>query len=51
MKEQGLVEGRYPNLFVNAGIAAITGEKSAYIKHRAFDKKYYKSLIIDFIKQ
>ena len=51
LKEQGLIEGRYPNLFVNAGIAAITGEKSAYIKHRAFDKKYYKSLIIDFIKQ
>jgi len=51
LKEQGLIEGRYPNLYANANIAAITGEKSAYIKHRAFDKKYYKSLIIDFIKQ
>lgn len=51
LKSQKLVEGRYPNLFVTAHIAAITGEKSAYIKHRAFDKKYYKSLVIDFIKE
>ena len=51
LKGQKLVEGRYPNLFVTARIAAITGEKTTYIKHRAFDKKYYKSLIIDFIKE
>lgn len=51
LKAQKLVEGRYPNLFVTAHIAAITGEKTTYIKHRAFDKKYYKALIIDFIKE
>jgi len=51
LKAQKLVEGRYPNLFVTARIATITGEKTTYIKHRAFDKKYYKSLIIDFIKE
>lgn len=51
LKAQKLVEGRYPNLFVTARIAAITGEKTTYIKHRAFDKKYYKALIVDFIKE
>ncbi len=51
LKTQKLVEGRYPNLFVIAKIAAITGDKSTYIKHRAFDKKYYKSMIVDFLKE
>jgi ATP-dependent DNA helicase RecG len=51
LKSQRLVEGRFPNLFVTAHIAAVTGEKSTYIKHRAFDKKYYKALVIDFIKE
>jgi len=51
LKSQKLVEGRYPNLFVTAKIAAITGDKSTYIKHRAFDKKYYKSMVVDFLKE
>jgi len=31
-----LIEGRRPNLFVSAKIAAATGEKASYIKRRAF---------------
>jgi ATP-dependent DNA helicase RecG len=49
LKAQKLVEGRYPNLFVTAHIASITGERSTYIRYRAFDKKYYKEMIIEFI--
>ncbi len=51
LKAQKLVEGRYPNLFVTAKIAAITEDKTTYIKYRAFDKQYYKSMVIDFIKE
>jgi len=51
LKSQKLIEGRYPNLFVTAKIAAITEDKSTYIKHRAFDKKYYKAMVTDFIKE
>ncbi len=51
LKTQKLVEGRYPNLFVTAKIAAITGDKSTYIKQRAFDDQHYKEMIIAFIKQ
>ena len=50
LKKQGLVEGRYPSIFVVSKIAIITGDKSRYIKHRAFDKQYYKKMIIEFIK-
>ena len=51
MKKQGLVEGRYPNLFVVSEIASLTGNKAAYIKNRPFDKEYYKRLILSFIQE
>ncbi len=51
LKTQKLVEGRYPNLFVTAKIAAITGDKSTYIKHRAFDDKHFKEMIIAFLEK
>ncbi len=51
LRSQKLVEGRSPNLFVTAQIAAITGEKSSYIRYRAFDKRYYKEMVIELIKK
>lgn len=51
LKKNRLVEGRYPNIFVAAKIAAITGDRSSYIKYRAFDKAHYKKMIIGFITQ
>jgi ATP-dependent DNA helicase RecG len=51
LKDQKLIEGRYPNLFVTAKIAVATGDKSSYIKYRAFDDAHYKKMIIAFIKK
>lgn len=51
LKAQKLIEGRYPNLFVAAKIAAVIGDKASYIKNRAFDKEHYKKMIIAFIKE
>lgn len=51
LKKLKLVEGRYPNIFVTSKIAAITGDKSAYIKNKGFDKDYYKKLIIEYLKK
>lgn len=51
LKKLKLVEGRYPNIFVVSQIAAVTGDKSTYIKNRAFDNKHYKNMIIEFIKE
>lgn len=51
LKKQGLIEGRYPKIFVVPKIAVITGERAAYIKNRAFDKEHYKKMIINFIKE
>ena len=51
LKERKLVEGRRPNLYVSAKIAAVTGEKATYIKHRAFDKDHYKAMVIAYLKK
>lgn len=51
LKERRLIEGRRPNLFVAAKIAAATGDKAAYIKNRAFDKAHYKDMIVAFLKK
>jgi ATP-dependent DNA helicase RecG len=51
LKKLKLVEGRRPNVFVSANVAAATGNKAAYIKHRAFDKKHYKSLVMAYLNK
>jgi len=51
LKKGELVEGRRPNLYVSARIAAATGDKAAYIRHRAFDKSHYKEMILSFLRQ
>lgn len=50
LKARKLIEGRKPNFYVSAGVAAITGEKAAYTKNRAFDDSIYKEWIINHIK-
>ena len=49
LKKNQLVEGRYPNIYVTAQIAAITGERSTYIKNLQLNKKHYKEMIIALI--
>lgn len=51
LKQQRLVEGRYPNLYLAAQIAALAGDKAAYIKNRAFHDRHYKDMIIAFLEK
>jgi ATP-dependent DNA helicase RecG len=51
LKSKGLIEGRRPNLFVSAKVAAVTEPKADYIKHRAFDKEYYKKMVIAYLEK
>lgn len=51
LRSQGLIEGRKPNYYVSAKVAAITDNRSGYIKNRAFDDEYYKDLIISYLKK
>ncbi len=49
LKKEKLLEGRKPNYFVTASVAAATDDKAAYIKNKAFNKEYYKNLILEFL--
>ena len=40
-----------PNLLVAADVAAAKGDKTAYIRNRAFDDAHYKKMIISFITE
>ena len=51
LRKQGLVEGRKPNLHVTAEIAAATDSEAEYIRHRAFDDRYFCDLILEFLKK
>jgi len=51
LRRRNLVEGRFPNLYISANIAKTTGQKAEYTKHRAFDKQYYKDLVLKFLDQ
>lgn len=51
LKARKLIEGRRPNVFVSAKIAAATGDKASYIRNRAFDKPHYKDMVLAFLEK
>lgn len=46
-----LVEGRKTSLYLSASAAKSIDESTSYIKNKGFDDKYYKDLIIEYLKQ
>ena len=51
LRNLGVVEGRYPNLYLSANIAASLGEKGQYIRNKAFDNETYEQWIISYLKK
>jgi ATP-dependent DNA helicase RecG len=51
LKKFGMVEGRYPNLFVSSVIAAATGDKARHIRNKGLDKQYYRDMIVELVKK
>lgn len=49
LKQEGLVEGRYPNLLVAGPISRAVGEAGRHIRDRGFDNKYYLDLILELV--
>ena len=46
LKRQGLVEGRYPNLFVSFKVADSVGQKADYIRNKGLEDDICKQLIV-----
>lgn len=51
LRKDKLIEGRLPNIYVSSGVAQATGQKVEYTRNKAFDKQYYKDLILEFLRQ
>lgn len=51
LKSAGLVEGRYPNLLIAAGVAKLTGQKARHIRERGFNKQYYLDAIEALVRE
>ncbi|ACL02979.1 putative transcriptional regulator [Desulfatibacillum aliphaticivorans] len=51
LRNSGLIEGRYPKLFVSAQIADTVDKKAQYLHNRGLDETHYAKLIIEHINQ
>ncbi len=51
LRGQKLVEGRMTSLYLSASAAKSIDESATYIKNKGFDDKYYKDLIVEYLKQ
>lgn len=51
LKRLGLIEGRYPRIFVSGRIAAATGGQALHIRKRGFDNRYYRDLLVELIRE
>jgi len=51
LKKLGLVEGRYPNLFVSAKVAAATDQKAKHIRDGGLNRQYYLDMIAKLIRK
>ena len=51
LKSLKLVEGRANNLYLSASAAKSIDDSAGYIKNRGFDDKYYKDLIVEYLKE
>ncbi len=50
LKRKGLVEGRYPKVFITGPIAEVTGQTAKHTREKGFDDKYYQELILLLIR-
>ena len=51
LRKTGLIEGRKPNYFVSALVAAATASKADYIRTRALDDAFYAKLLTDYLEK
>lgn len=50
LRSKNLVEGRAPNFFVAAGVAAAVGEAAQYTRNKGLDKTIYKEFVISHLR-
>lgn len=51
LRRKKLIEGKRPNIYVAAAVAAATGQKASYVLTAGFDDAYYKDLVVKMLKE
>lgn len=51
LRKAGWIEGRKPNYFVSATVAAVAGNKAAYIRNRPLDDDYLAKLVTEYLEK
>lgn len=51
LRKRGLIDGRKPNFFIAEKLAKENNELGQFVKNKAFDRKYYKDLILSFLEK
>ena len=49
LKKKKLIEGRRPNLYVSATVAAATDTQADYIKKKSFDKAHFEKMVLAYL--
>jgi ATP-dependent DNA helicase RecG len=50
LKNNNLIEGRRPNIYVASSVAQLTDKKAAYIRNRGLDKTHYKEMVLEYLR-
>lgn len=50
LRQKKLIEGKKPNYFIAAKVAEATGQKAAYTRNKAFEKRAYVDWIIQHLR-
>lgn len=50
LRKEGLVEGRYPNIYVSYKVANMVGTPAEYVKNKGLDKDVNEQLVISALK-
>ncbi len=50
IKKFGLVEGRYPNIFVSYKVANMVGQQTEYVRNKGLSNDVYKKIIVNALE-
>ena len=51
LRKHKLVEGRIGNLYLSAEVSQSIDAEASYIRNKGFDDRYYKDLIVEYLKR
>ena len=50
LRNLGIIEGKLPNIYISADVAASIDDKAKYILNKGFDEEAYRKWIISYLK-